>query len=231
MSLLYISILAFMSTLFGGYIAFRYKKYVHIFGGLTAGTLLALIFLEIIPEVMELNDSSFVLLSVITGFILFHILEKKFSLHHHHEETDHTHHGHSHTKKIGAWALILHSLFDGVAIGLAYNVSPAFGLIIAIGVIAHDFSDGFNTATLSHSKKLLFLDALAPVLGIFIGLFFNFPNHIMSLLFGFFAGILLYVSTSDILPEAHCDNKKHMTQNLLAMILGVLYITFIVYLG
>ena len=70
-----------MSTLFGGYIAFRYKKYVHIFGGLTAGTLLALIFLEIIPEVMELNDSPFVLLSVITGFILFHILETnlKFS--------------------------------------------------------------------------------------------------------------------------------------------------------
>jgi ZIP family zinc transporter len=230
MPLLYISILAFLSTLFGGFIAFKYKRFIHIFSGFTAGTLLSLIFLEIIPEVIELNSSPLILLSVIFGFITFHILEKIFSLHGHHEE-NHDHHDHISSKKIGAWALILHSLFDGIAIGLAYNVSPAFGLIVAIGVIAHDFSDGFNTVTLSHSKRLLFTDSLAPVLGIIIGSFFTFPDHIMSILFGLFAGVLLYVSTSDILPEAHCDNKKHMTQNLVAMLVGVLYIVLVVYLG
>ena len=102
------------------------------------------------------------------------------------------------------------------------------GLIVAIGVIAHDFSDGFNTVTLSHSKKLLFLDSIAPVVGIIIGSYFIFSDKVMSILFGIFAGILLYVSTSDILPEAHCDNKKHMVQNLLAMIIGVMYIVFII---
>lgn len=230
MTLIYISILAFLSTLFGGYIAFKYKRFIHIFSGLTAGTLLTLVFLEIIPEVTELNDSPFILLSVIAGFIIFHIIEKVFSLHNHHEH-DHTHHNHLSSKKVGAWALILHSLFDGIAIGLAYNVSPAFGLAVAIGVIAHDFSDGFNTVTLSHSKRLLFLDSIAPILGIIIGSFFVFPDNIMSVLFGLFAGVLLYVSTSDILPEAHCDNKKHMTQNLAAMLVGVLYIVLVVYLG
>lgn len=227
MPLTYIALLAFLSTLFGGFIAFKYKRFVHIFSGFTAGTLLALIFLEIIPEVIELNDSPLILLSVIGGFMTFHILEKIFSLHNHHDH-DHEHHNHISSKKIGAWALILHSLLDGVAIGLAYNLSPAFGLIVAIGVIAHDFSDGFNTVTLSHSKRLLFTDALAPVLGIIIGSFFIFPDNIMSILFGIFAGVLLYVSTSDILPEAHCDNKKHMTQNLGAMLLGVLYIVFVI---
>jgi len=229
MSLIYISILAFFSTLFGGYVAFKYKRFVHIFSGLTAGTLLTLVFLEIIPEVIELNDSPFILLSVIIGFIIFHILEKIFSLHNHHE-SNHEHHNHISSKKIGAWALILHSLFDGMAIVLAYTLSPEFGFIIAIGVIAHDFSDGFNTVTLSHSKKLLLLDSIAPILGIIIGSFFVFPDHIMSIIFGIFAGILLYISTSDILPEAHCDNKKHMTQNLIAMLAGVLYISFIIYL-
>jgi zinc transporter ZupT len=230
MSLTYIAILAFLSTLFGGYIAFKYKQFIHIFSGFTAGTLLALVLLEIIPEVIELNDSPLILLSVIAGFIFFHIIEKIFSLHSHHEE-NHEHHDHISSKKIGAWALILHSLFDGIAIGLAYNVSPAFGLIVAIGVVAHDFSDGFNTVTLSHSKRLLFTDAIAPMLGIIIGSFFVFPDHIMSVLFGIFAGVLLYVSTSDILPEAHCDNKKHMTQNLLAMIIGVMYIVTVLSIG
>ncbi len=227
MSLTYIAIFAFASTLFGGYIAFKYKRFVHIFSGFTAGTLLALIFLEIIPEVVELNNSPFILLSVIGGFIAFHILEKMFSLHNHHDH-DHEHHHHISSKKIGAWALILHSLLDGVAIGLAYNVSPAFGLVVAIGVIAHDFSDGFNTVTLSHSKRLLTADALAPIVGIIIGSYFIFSGEMMSILFGIFAGILLYVSTSDVLPEAHCDNKKHMTQNLGAMLLGVLYIMFVI---
>ncbi|MBC7766391.1 ZIP family metal transporter [Arenimonas sp.] len=229
MSLLFIGIFAFLSTLFGGYIAFKYKRFIHIFSGLTAGTLLALIFIEIIPEVIKLNNSTYILLTVIFGFIFFHILEKIFSLHHHHgEKHDHDHHDHISSKKIATWALILHSLFDGIAIGLAYNISPAFGLVVAIGVIAHDFSDGFNTVSLSNSKRLLCADAIAPILGIIIGSYFTFPDTIMSILFGLFAGVLLYVSTSDILPEAHCDNKKHMTQNLLAMLAGVLYIVFVV---
>ncbi len=226
-SLIYIAILAFCSTLLGGYVAFKYKKLIHIFSGLTAGTLLSLIFLEIIPEITELNDSQYILLSVVIGFIIFHVLEKIFSLHGHHED-NHDHHNHLTSKKIGAWALILHSLFDGIAIGLAYGVSSTFGLIIAIGVIAHDFSDGFNTVNLSHSKKLLFLDSVAPILGMIIGLIFIFPDKMIAVIFGLFAGILLYVSTSDILPEAHCDNKKHMAQNLIAMLIGVLYILVLV---
>lgn len=232
MTLIYIGLLAFLSTMFGGYVAFKYKRFIHIFSGLTAGTLLALIFLEIIPEVVELNDSQFILLSVIGGFVAFHILEKLFSLHHSHGDA-HAHEGHHHlpSKKIAAWALIAHSLCDGIMIGLAYNVSPAFGLVIAIGVVAHDFSDGFNTVNLSHSKKLLVTDALAPIVGLFIGSYFVFPDTVMSIIFGLFAGILLYVSTSDILPEAHCENKKHMVQNLAAMVVGVLYIFSIIYFG
>lgn len=227
MSLIYISILAFISTVFGGYIAHKYKQYMYIFSGFTAGALLSLIFLEIIPEVIELNNNKFILLSVIGGFVLFHILEKIFSLHNHHED-NHKDHNHIHSKKTAAWALILHSLFDGMAIGLAYNVSAEFGLIVAIGVIAHDFSDGFNTMTLSHSKNMVIIDALSPILGIILSMYIILSDNILGLLFGLFAGVLLYVSTGDILPEAHCNNRKHMLQNLLALIIGVIYIMLLV---
>jgi zinc transporter ZupT len=230
MTLLYVGIFALISTLLGGYAAFRYKKYIHIFGGLTAGTLLAIVFVEIIPEITKLSPSHLVLIPVVAGFIAFHILEKIFSLHGdhslEHKQSDHKDHNHV-SKKIATWALILHSLFDGVAIGLAYHISPEFGIIIAIGVIAHDFSDGFNAVSLSHSRKLLLLDAVAPIFGIILGTYFIFSNNVMSILFGIFGGALLYVSTSDILPEAHCDNRKHMVQNLVAMICGVIYIVIV----
>lgn len=236
MTTLYIVIATAVSTLIGGFVALRYKKYAHIFAGLTAGTLLGVIFFEIVPEVMEMSTSKLPLFSLVGGFVLFHILEKIFSLHHSHDT--HEDHAHSHPvpRSVAVWALILHSLVDGLGIGLAFQVSPEFGLLLAIGVIAHDFSDGFNTVSLtSHSKNskfFLLIDALAPALGVLIGLNLFVADNIIGSVLGLFAGILLYVATSDILPEAHCEKKSHTIQHLIALVTGVLYISIVVgYLG
>jgi len=236
MTTLYIVIATAISTLIGGFVALRYKKYAHIFAGLTAGTLLGVIFFEIIPEVMEMSTSKLPLLSVVGGFVLFHILEKIFSLHHSHDAHEDRTHSHPVPRSVAVWALIFHSLVDGLGIGLAFQVSPEFGLLLAIGVIAHDFSDGFNTVSLTshtkHAKTFLLIDALAPTVGILIGLNLVIAENILGLVLGLFAGILLYVSTSDILPEAHCEKKSHMMQHLIALVTGVLYISIVVgYLG
>ena len=53
-------------------------------------------------------------------------------------------------------------------------MNPAVGILVAIAVISHDFTDGMNTVTLMLSNKnsteaaktFLFFDALAPVLGV-----------------------------------------------------------------
>ena len=100
---------------------------------------------------------------------------------------------------------------DGVAIGLAFKVSPAVGIPVALAVIAHDFCDGVNTVSLMlvhrnttfRSVAMLALDALAPVLGMASTLFFQVPPSVLILYLGFFAGFLLYIGASDILPEAH----------------------------
>jgi len=84
---------------------------------------------------------------------------------------------------------------------------------VAMAVIAHDFSDGLNTVTLmlSHrnsSKRaliLLLVDATTPLLGAASTLLFRIPNQILILYLGFFAGFLLYIGASDLLPEAHSN--------------------------
>lgn len=236
MPITYVIIATILFTFLGGLVALRYKGYSHVFAGLTAGVLISVVFLEIIPEILEMNTGSTVpLLWLVVGFVAFHIFEKIFALHHSHGEPEHDHgHAHPTSRTAAVWALILHSLLDGLSIGLAYQVSPVFGSLLAIGVIAHDFSDGFNTVSLtSHgsvarSKRFLALDAFAPAVGAVIGYFLAVPENVLAILLSIFAGILLYVATGDILPEAHCPKKKHMVQHLLAMILGVAYIALIV---
>jgi ZIP family zinc transporter len=56
---------------------------------------------------------------------------------------------------------------------------------------------------------LLFLDALAPVLGALIALNLHLPPVYLGLILAFFAGFFLYLSTSDLLPEAHRNNHSY----------------------
>ena len=84
------------------------------------------------------------------------------------------------------------------------------GLLIAFGIIAHDFSDGLNTVTvvLAHgnsSRRAVFwliIDMLTPVLGAASTLMFNLGPALLPPLLAFFAGSFLYIGASDLLPEA-----------------------------
>ena len=132
-----------------------------------------------------------------------------------------------------AIALAGHSLMDGVGIGLGFQVSNTVGVLVAVAVIAHDFTDGMNTITLMLTNKnsmkkakwFLLVDALAPVVGALSTLFFTVSSHFLILYLGFFAGFLLYIGASDILPEAH---SKHSSWKTIALtVFGVVF-TFVV---
>jgi ZIP family zinc transporter len=150
------------------------------------------------------------MIALVGGFLLFHGLEK-FVLIHHVHEADYAAHRHPRVGILSAVALIGHSVMDGVGIGLGFQVSNAVGLAVALAVIAHDFSDGLNTVSLmlvhgnstARSSVMLGLDALAPVLGAASTLAFQVPPAILLPYLGFFAGFLLYIGASDVLPQAH----------------------------
>ncbi|HTL39205.1 MAG TPA: permease, partial [Methylomirabilota bacterium] len=75
-----------------------------------------------------------------------------------------------------------------------------------------------NNNTAEKSKIFLIIDAVAPVLGALSTLLFTVPSHFLLWYLGFFAGFLLYIGVSDILPEAH---SKHSSSKLILLtILG-----------
>jgi len=228
----FLALLTFISTLIGGFIGIKYQDKLHLILGFTAGVLLGVVSFDIFPEIIKLvgnHDPTKPMIALVVGFLVFHILEKVLLIHHDHEDT-YSQHKHPSVGAISAFALSCHSFLDGVGIGLGFHISSALGILIAIAVIAHDFSDGLNTVSLTLMHKnvkktaifFLFLDALAPVLGIISTMFFQISANFILLYLGFFTGFLLYIGASEILPEAHSQHSSYKT--IFMTILGTLFI-------
>ncbi|WP_405019382.1 ZIP family metal transporter [Kitasatospora sp. NBC_00070] len=233
---------AFLMTLLGGFVAQRTGDRRHLVLGFAAGLMLGVVAFDLLPEAInaapdELHGVPQALLMFAAGFLAIHIVERSVAIHRSHEGEYAAHsHAHAHSHAAGgkqgvgltaAGALVGHSLMDGFAIGAAFQAGSTVGAVVAIAVVAHDFADGFNTYTITRmygnnrrrALTLLGADALAPVTGAAITLLFTIPEHLLGLYLGFFAGFLLYLATSDILPEAHSPHPSRST--LLCTLLGV----------
>jgi ZIP family zinc transporter len=224
----------FFSTLMGGLFAIRYRDKLHYIMAFTAGVILGVVSFDILPEIIDQvknngYDPTPVTIALVAGFMLFHVLERSMDIHRHAEET-YAPHKHPQVGILSALALAGHSFMDGVSIGLGFQISQSAGLLVSIAVISHDFTDGMNTVTVMISnanstrraKMLLLLDAAAPVLGALSTTLFSLPPQFLFAYLGFFAGFLLYISTSDILPEAHSTHSSYKLMGLTAI--GILFI-------
>jgi zinc transporter ZupT len=233
MTALFLTIATFVSTLAGGIIGIRHRKMVHSLLGLTAGIILGVIAFDILPETFDLIakyhlDSTPAMIALAAGFLIFHISEKYLLIHHSHEK-QYGEHRHPQVGMLSALALSSHSFLDGVGIGLGFQISPTVGVAVAIAVIGHDFADGLNTVSLmlnnknsvKQSFRFLLIDALAPVLGVLSTRFFVLSPAELVLYLGFFAGFLLYIGASDILPQAH--EKKSSLSTVALTIVGTIF--------
>ncbi len=234
---IFISFLTFVSTFLGGLLGLKHKDKLHLILGFTAGVLLGVVSFDIFPEIIELLDKTgtkpvVAMGALVIGFLVFHILEKLLLIHHSKEE-EYGEHKHPTVGVLSALALSGHSFLDGVGIGLGFQVSSTVGLLVAVAVISHDFSDGLNTVSLmlthknttQRAKTMLLIDAIAPVLGAASTLLFSLPEKALVIYLGFFAGFLLYIGASDILPEAHAQHSSKWT--ILMTVLGVSFIFLI----
>jgi ZIP family zinc transporter len=118
-----------------------------------------------------------------------------------------------------AGVLCLHSLLDGIAIGFAFQASHEVGLVVAIAVLTHDFSDGINTMSIvlknggsrSSALRWLLLDSVAPMLGVASTYFLRLPAAAFGTVLGLLAGFFIYIGASDLIPESYHAHPKFLT--------------------
>lgn len=228
-------------TFLGGLAAIRFRDKLHLILGFSAGAVVAVAFFDLMPEALNLAQGSygtaFVTTLVACGFLAYLVLDRTIFLHAHAHDEGHeqelTEAESRHVSRgtLGASSLSLHSFLDGVAIGLAFQVSAAVGGVVAIAVLVHDFSDGVNTVSLvlknngerKRALRWLAADALAPVLGVVATLFFTLPESTLGVILSIFAGFFLYIGATDLIPESHHAHPKFLTTALTLVGAGVMY--------
>ena len=209
----------FAATLAGGLLALRLRDRLHLLLGFSAGAVLAVAFFDLLPEALKLSSlgATDILGMAALGFFGYTILDRLTLLH--------AHHSHTGTETAvtrgwtGAAGLSAHSLMDGFAIGVGFQVSVGAGIVIAAAVLAHDCSDGMNTVglVLRHAGTRrqafgwLVTDALAPVAGAAISLAVHPPQQALALILALFGGFFLYIGASDLLPESFHAHPKALT--------------------
>ncbi|MBX4199366.1 ZIP family metal transporter [Candidatus Saccharibacteria bacterium] len=229
-----LTIVASLAALAGGYTAIRGRRWLNLALALTSGLVLGLVTFDLLPEIFDISGSQkldpvWPMITMTIGFLLFHLFEKFIPLHQASEER-YGPHRHPRLGTIRAAALSGHSFLDGLSIGVGFQVDAAVGTAVAIAVIGHRFADGFDTTTfmlfhknkLVHIKRWLALVILMPIAGGLASLAFSLSEKTLAIYLGFFAGFILYIAASNMLPQAHSEESSRKTFGL--TVLGVIFI-------
>ena len=240
MTVLYVAVAASVATFVGGWFALRFRDKLHLILGFSAGAVAGVALFDLLPEAIELgtkyHEPATIALFIAFGFFGYFILDRLILLHTHPSiSLGAGEEGESETSaprgSFGALTLSAHSFLDGVAIGVGFQVSAVVGIVVAVAVLTHDFSDGINTVNLvlknggswQQAFRWLLVDALAPLLGAASTLFFQIPESALGLVLAVFVGTFLYLSASDLIPESHHRHPRALTTVMTLLGALVLY--------
>lgn len=219
-----------LSTLAGGLLAIRFRRWLALLIALGAGLLLGAAFLDLLPEAITLGETSGLSISNVLGVALISFL-LCLALGNGLDALEARWESSAFSRltigRIGGTMLIFHSFRDGMAIGLAYAASHEAGYAVAVGIAAHDLGDGMNTVLLTTSGErarpadyaFLVADAIAPLLGGLATVWWTFSSKSAVVLLAIAAGFFIQLATSDFLPEAR-RREGQRAAILLAVFLG-----------
>lgn len=131
---------------------------------------------------------------------------------------------------VSALAIGLHNFPEGLATFTSALKDPQLGVAIAVAIAIHNVPEGIATAVpiyySSGSRKkafiISFFSGITEPIGAVIGYlilrpFFN--DAVFGILFGFIAGIMIFISIEDLLPMAREYEKSKVT--IIGVILGM----------
>jgi zinc and cadmium transporter len=213
------------------------RKHSQLLISFAAGALLGLVFFDLLPEIIELNERS--LGVALAAFLFFYFGESVLLIRGKNNESvwKLQGNGYIHEHPLNWLALSgigFHSFIEGIAIALGFEISLELGLATTLSVFLHELPEGITlTSILMHHgtgkmKALLEVAvvALATPLATLLTIIFakDFSSSWLGILLAIAAGSFLYLSAVILIPETQ---KTSSWQNVLVLVLGVLVVFFV----
>lgn len=221
---------ASLATVLGGVLAFRLAERMTALLAIAAGIVLGVAFFDLLPEALDYgagNWSPHAILSCaaagLSGYLLLSRVlataERRTSWRAH----------------LGPASLTLHSFLDGLGLGLAFQISPQIGWVVAMAVLTHDLADGVNTVSLAleatqrrTALRWLVVNGVAPLLGVLVGLVVELPASMLAPIMGVFGGIFIYIGAVELVPRSLArDGRLRTTWQVLGGVGLMLAVTWL----
>ncbi|MFP3874516.1 MAG: ZIP family metal transporter [Thiohalophilus sp.] len=178
--------------------------------GFSAGIMLVVSFLELIPGSMVGAGLESALVAFVLGVVIITGLHWLIPHTHLVDEQGPFPAGLLRTAYLVVFGLILHDVPEGFAMANAYIASPSLGVLVALAIALHNIPEEFAMAVpivMIRRKRFLylaaFLSGLAEPLGAIIGLVAaHFHPMLNPLFMAFAAGAMVFISVHELLPMA-----------------------------
>jgi len=189
------------------------------FVAFAAGALLAIAFLDLLPEAFEYfsGESSELLIWTLLGLVAFFLFERVIlHFHGHYHESGESEEHHHPTPLLMMAGDALHNFLDGITIAATFLANPAVGVVTAVGVAFHELPQeiGDFSVLLHHGwskMKTLWVNiaiSLVSVIGAMLAYFLrDLLMTVIPQLLAVAAGNFIYIAASDLIPELSRDPK------------------------
>lgn len=247
-----ITLFAGLSTGIGSALAFYTKKtnekFLSAALGFSAGVMIYVSFMEIIPKALESLEASYgpsranlyTTIAFFVGIFIIGLIDQLVPEHENPHEIHDTQEMTAKQKKesellrmgvFSALAIAIHNFPEGLATFMAAMKDPTLGVSIGIAIAIHNIPEGIAISVpiyhaTGNKKKAFaysFLSGLAEPLGAILG-YFILRNFISDALFGVVfasvAGIMVYISLDELLPTAEKYGEHHIA--ITGVILGMI---------
>lgn len=236
----FVTMLAGLSTGIGSCIAFltkhTNKKFLSISLGFSAGVMIYVSMIEIFVKAKDLltvqlglKMGNFItVVSFFGGMLLIALIDKVIPEEENPHEVKSVEDVDKKSKKLmrmglmSAIAIAIHNFPEGLATFVSALQDPSIAIPIVVAIALHNIPEGIAVsvpiyhATGSKSKafRYSFLSGLAEPLGAFIGYMLLMPimnDMVSGILFGFVAGIMVFISFDELLPSAKEYGNHHLS--------------------
>ena len=235
-----------ITALFGS----RSDKMTSIFLSFAGGVMISIVFLELIPEAVELSNVYVMIAGLVLGAILVYglhyVMDRLSSLHgssklhdnfaeyFHSDDIISNKKGMLRSGLIMVFAIALHNVPEGLAMGAAGNYDATLGLTLAILIGLHNIPEGMAVSApliaggLSKTKSVIITlvvgatTVVGAVAGVLIG---GISDIAVALSFSIAGGSMLYVVIGEIIPQSIVTRKDRVPTvfALIGIIVGVIF--------